>query len=42
MNDCFTEIGSTPDGRTVRGRPRLLGEGLRRKSETKQGGRDGK
>ena len=44
MNDYFTELGWTPEGRRARRRPQphVLGEGLRRKSETKQGGRDGK
>ena len=42
VNDCFTELGWTPEGWTARGRPQLLGEGLRRKSEKKWSGREGK
>ena len=34
MNDCFTALGRTLQGRMVRGKPRLFGKGRLQKRET--------
>ena len=41
VNNCFTALGWTPEGRRARGGQRPLGEGLSKEEEARRSGRDG-